>query len=257
MTPPGQGAEAPAGPPGPLSFTEMIREAWRLYRMRPLVVIPIFAALYLCVALLAVSVAGQDRLAGSGRIVVGIAFQFGVPLAGTILTALAVVVMHDESVGNSSSLGSAWSGLAALWKELLAAALLAAIVSLVLYVPPLSIIAVYIGSSGLSAVLFGPPLVIHAMVLERRSLAQSWVRTRALMQGNWARVLLYWLTIALTVTVVGGLLTVPAQSVGTTTLLLVNGLILGVLVPYVAAFVLASYLDVRAQHDRDAGEAPA
>ena len=239
----------PAAAQGPLSFTAMAREAWRLYRLRPLAVTALFALLYIAVALLALIALRSDALSRGAEIAVGLTFQFGVPVAGSLLTAVAVVVMHDAAVGESGGLGAALRAVRPQWAELLGAALLAAILALVLYIPPLSLISVYIGTSGSSAVLFGPPIVVHAVVLERRTLAQAWARTRALMSGNWGRILLYWLTGALIVTVIGGLLTVPAQVIGSAALLIVNGIVLGVLIPYVVAFVYASYLDVRSQTD--------
>jgi hypothetical protein len=248
-----EGDRPPVATPGPLSFTAMLRAAWRLYRLRPQVVIPVFAAFYLALALLALVAVNADDLSRAPQLAVGIVFQFGVPVVGSVLTALAIIVMHDASVGAPSGFGTAVRALRPMSKEVLASALLAAVLALVLYIPPLSLIAVYIGTSGLSAILFGPPLVIHVLTLERKSLAGSWPRTRALLSGSWARILLYWLTGALAITVLGGLVTVPAATAGRTALLVVNGVVLGVLVPYLVALVYASYLDLRSL---TAGESP-
>ncbi|MFN2488374.1 MAG: hypothetical protein ABR529_01265 [Actinomycetota bacterium] len=241
----------------PLTFTATIREALTMYRRKPLALIAPFAVFYLLVTTLVVGARGAQDLAGAGRVALVLAFQLGVPVLGTIATALSIVVMHDASLGRPTGVGTAARALRPMAKEVLAAALLAAILAFLIFIPPLSVLVIFIGSTGLSAVLFGPPIVIHAVVLERKTLARAWPRTRALMSGNWARLLLHWLTIALVVTVIAGLLSLPGR-INALASVIVNGIVLGAFVPFIAAFVLVTYLDVRTGLDSTgAREAPA
>jgi hypothetical protein len=249
---------------GPLNFTGTAREAWHFYRLRPLEIIALFTLTYLAagVALFTFSRPGAAQL---GQVAVGVTLGLVLPIGGSLVTAVALLLIHDASVGRARSLREAVAKLAGSWKEVVGAALLACVVTLVvttvlrvLLVTPLALLSFLLLAS-VPPLLFGPPIVMHAVVLEGRSLAEAWQRARTLMSGNWRRVIAYWVLLALAtgilVILVGG---VMVALVGDHELVLgaLNALTSGLLIPYVVAFVLAGFYDLRARRDGPAS-APA
>jgi hypothetical protein len=263
-------SEHPDGEPfagaGPLSFTATAREAWHLYRRRPLPAIALFTVLYFGVALLLVALSRPDPT-DVGQIVIGLTLGLVLPIAGSLATAVAVILMHDAYLGRGATLAGAVTSVRGAWREVFSAALLSCMLTFllstalrILVVTPLGVLAFLLLTS-LPPILFGPPIVLHVVVLERRSLAEALGRARALMAGNWRRLLVYWVGLAFLVGIgvlfVGSLLLI-ALGGSELALGLFNALTSGLLIPFVVAFVLVGFLDIRYQLDRpDSSEAHA
>jgi hypothetical protein len=178
-------------------------------------------------------------------------------ILGSVATAVAVALMYDAHGGSPTSVREAAAALGALWREIAAAALVAGLVSLLFVLPPLSILSAFLGLA-LFAALHGPPMVVEAVVIERLGLVQAWARARALLRGNWTRLLLYLLTAALGVRLLEGIVTSVAvtlvvETLGSAalraTVVTVDLLVLALLVPVVIAIVLAVFLDLRGSVD--------
>ena len=254
-------AASPPSLEGPLNFSGIAREAWRYYRLRPLVLIGLFSVTYLLAGLL-LSALSRPETAEVGQILVGVTLSLVLPIAGSLVAAVALVVVHDTSVGRASGIRQAAAGLRPFWRELIGAALLASLVTLivstvlrVLLVTPFALLA-FLLLTALPPLLFGPPIVMHAVVLEGRPLVEAWGRARGLMAGNWRRLIGYWVLLALAVglaVVFVGSLYVMAFGGNDLLLGALNALTSGALIPYLVMFVLVSFLDLRAQRDRPAG----
>lgn len=240
---------------GLLNFAGTAREAWHYYRLRPLHLIALYTVTYLVAALILFTFS-RPEAAQLGQVLVGVTLGLVLPIGGSIVTALALVVMHDASVGRSTKLRQAAAHLTGAWKEVIAAALLACVVTLlvttllrILLVTPLAVLSFFLLTS-IPPLLFGPPIVVHAVVLERLSLVEAWHRTRALMSGNWRRLVSYWFLLALVVGVlvifIGSALVAVFRG-NNVALAALNALTSGLLIPYVVAFLLVGFLDVRAQ----------
>jgi hypothetical protein len=240
----------------PLNFSRTAREAWRFYRLRPLPLFCLFAATYLFSAVVGAAISTLGR-GDAGQALGGIAVNVMLPIWGSIATAVACIVMHDAWIGQTTGLRSALSSLGGSWKEVLSAALLASVAvvicSTILFVlvqTPLALLSLLL-IPALPILLFGPPILIHSVTLERLLLVQAWPRARALMSGNWGRLLGHWglLMLAIGIAVLVSNLIPRVFGAGGFVLAAVTVLAYGVLIPYVVAFVLVSFLDVRAQHD--------
>lgn len=102
----------------------------------------------------------------------------------------------------------------------------------------------------------GPPVVITAIVLERRPLGDALSRARELLAMNWSRVLLYLITIAAGVGLFdfvvqqAALRAVSAADIdlfGYVLAVLVSVIVPSVVLPFVACVWLIAYFDLRAR----------
>ncbi|HEX2235116.1 MAG TPA: hypothetical protein VHK89_02470 [Actinomycetota bacterium] len=253
--------EAP--PPVPLGLVGLLREGWPLYRSRFSSLFALFVAAYALIAILSlVEAAGGE---GATRVLLELILPISVQaLAGSLATAAAIVVLRDAQAARYTGAASALAGLRPRWKEVAAAGLLAAMLSLLAYIlPPFSFLAA-LGPS-FFAMLYGPPMLVHAIVLEDKTLQQAGPRARALLSRQWARLVLYLLVMAVGAWVFAGVVTslagrllqlfVPDEAFDPT-LLVVYLLVLGALVPFLVATVYAAFLNLRAVKDAPGG-APA
>ena len=250
-------SESPAGERGlpavgaPLSFTRTLKHAAAIYARRPLAYLALFVPL--CLALVAVQYAAlpdalaRDEVIGPGVILISITVYFTLPaVAGTVVTAIAAVVMRDTLATRPTGVGRAARSLAPLVRDVLASALVAAMAALCLRLPIIQILARLLGSV-LMAPLFGPPVLLHVIVLERTPLRRAWPRARLLLKGNWARLTLYLMGTTLLVLVaaivlasLGELASLPAAWF--------YPVLLGVLIPLVVAVAFVGYIDVAEQN---------
>jgi hypothetical protein len=106
--------------------------------------------------------------------------------------------------------------------------------------------------------LIGPPIVIQVIVLENKGLGRGWERAKALLKGEWTRIPLYLLTIALGLglldfLVVGAVLSAfhGADSVGSRIAIAAAELVgASLTLPYIAAAGLVGYFDLRARKEK-------
>lgn len=106
--------------------------------------------------------------------------------------------------------------------------------------------------------LFGPPLVVHVIALEDKRVSEAWSATKELARGHTVRILVYLLTIALGVTLLGsliinvyttfseGLASVPRTII----FLVMQAVVTGVTFPYLAAASFSCYWDLRVRKDQ-------
>jgi hypothetical protein len=253
-----------AGPPAaPLGLTGLVRQGWPLYRGSFSTLAALFVAAYAAFLLLSLAGSSSGRTdAGALTVFVGRVLPLSVlAITGSVATAAAIVAMSSaERIGIGAALGA----LRPRWREVLGSALLAAMLTLLTALPPLSLLPAILGIS-FFAVLHGPPMVVHAIVLEGRSLQQAGPRARFLLRRHWARLIMYLLTLALGIALVEGSLTrvavvllseVMSTDALSPTVIVINLLVRGMLIPFLIAVVLAAYFDLRALKD-STGEAPA
>lgn len=168
--------------------------------------------------------------------------------------AVAAVVMDAGLKGEPVTIGHAVRSVTAHLREVLAAALLAGMLSI--------FVAVFLGilSFILIYMFFGPPILIHAVALEGQRLQTAWPRTKELMKGNWGRVLMYLFVIGLGIALAQSLVlaTVNTAIQGLERggrALIVNLANLGVIalaMPFLAAAGYALYKDLEARQADDA-----
>ena len=237
----------------PLSFVRTLRHALTLYTRRPLPYLGLYVPL--CVALVAVQYAAlpdalpRGEILGPGLILLSITVHFTLPaVAGTVVTAIAAVIMRDSLDGRRSGVGEVARSLLPLARDVLASALIAAMVALCLRLPIVQILARLIGSV-LMAPLFGPPVLLHVIVLERTPLRRAWPRTRSLLKGNWARLVLYLMATTLLVLVLAIALASLGDLVALSPVWLYP-VLLGLLIPVLIAVAFVGYVDAREQRDR-------
>jgi hypothetical protein len=180
--------------PGPLSFSGLVASSWRSY-------ISLFGRLlivgFVCFAiadLIEIAVLSVTPLSREASLFGSLRFLFPLSmyvLLGSFMTALVSVAVADGTAGLSVSVGTMWRGVRAVFKEVIASNLLAVVVALSLVVLLAAFPFLFL------PLFFGPPLVVHAVTLERKRLQEGVPRMRALARGNWGRTILYLLSVAL------------------------------------------------------------
>jgi hypothetical protein len=262
-----EAAPAPAG--APLRLTELVRRGWPLYRSRFVALLGLFVAAYAVLAVVSIlgaGVTGAEAAPDVEAVLVGTILPLALhAVVGSVATAAAIRVLFDASSDEQTGVGTALRGLQPRWKDILAAALLAAVLSLLAVFPPFSAFAALLGLA-LFAVLHGPPILQHVIVLEDRTLQQAGPRARAVLSRQWARLIMYLLTLALGARLLEFLLTAVlllpfASLVGGVALdaaqVAVNLITLGILVPFIVAVMLVAFLDLRARAEpRSKGTSP-
>jgi hypothetical protein len=249
-------SKPPAGEPdlpavgAPLSFTRTLKHAASLYAHRPLAYLALFVPL--CLALMAIGNAAvpdvlpSTEVISPGLILVSITVFFTLPVvAGTVVTAIAVVVMRDSLAGRQTGVGRAARSIVPLVRDVLASALIAAMAALCLRLPIIQVLAPLVAGV-LMAPLFGPPVLLHVIVLERRPLRRAWPRTRSLLKGNWARLALYLMGTTLLLFVVATVLAALGELVALPATWFYP-VLLGVLIPLLVAVAFVGYVDVSEQ----------
>jgi hypothetical protein len=203
-----------------------------VYRVRPWVVLPVFVVVFVCLrlALLLLPSAEEDP---GGRLVLLLLVQaVGPAFAGSLLFAWLTAMLDDRpELGGQPPGARPWLG------TVLAAAGISALLALVLVV--------LLGGAGLllQPALYGPPVVLPAIVLERKSLGAAWVRAKAVLKRD-ARIPAY----VLVGVGLAGLVALAALAAAVTLAagrdqaqLAVQGIALGLTLPYVAAVGLAAF----------------
>lgn len=113
-------------------------------------------------------------------------------------------------------------------------------------------LATFLGPLGLLLLgtLFGPPIVMQVICVERMTLQEGWARTREISKGHALRVMAYLLTIALGVGVFGALVvslvsrSITASPARGIAFALVQIVVLSVTLPFLAAAQYACYRDL-------------
>lgn len=181
--------------PAPVGFQGLLAASFSIFRelFRPL----ILCFLGLSAAAVALRIASRSAagaMRSSDSLVVGlgtigpIAFQVTLMSLGV---AIAAVVVADHIAGNPVSLGAALRSSRPLWKELVAAALFAALIAL-----GVSVLLAFVTLFFIS-MFYGPTLAAHAVALEAKPLQFALARARELARGQWLRIIPFLFCIAL------------------------------------------------------------
>ena len=241
----------------PANFLGYVASATQLFRAAGRKVAPGFALLGIVLSL---ATLGAVLLAGSadsqrGLMVVFYAQLLALPFFASMLAARTSLVMSRSLAGQDSSVRTAGAELKLVRSHLLAAVMVAAFLSLVLFfgLGPMG------GALGAHIVL-GPPVLIQVIALEKRPFDESWIRMRELLRGSALRVFLYVLCVALAVllveVVVGGVIyTLLSRVVGVEPAIVVNtpisGALSGLGLSFMSALGLVAYFDLRSKAEED------
>jgi hypothetical protein len=229
------------GPP-PLGLTDLVSQAWRMYRSWAHLLVPTFAVAFVVLRELLL-VALLIDLPALGLLLVVTLIQAVIPaFVGSVLIAPAVLVLAE---GSGQRLRQAWAALAARRTEIYRAASWSGVLAL--------FAAITLGPVGIivQPMLLGPPLLIHEVVLKRHPLNVAWERSKQMM-GRDNRTLLYLLIIpagvglVLSLSLRGfGVLSGDVPSVARGIIYFaVQGALIGAATPYVAAVALLCYRDL-------------
>jgi hypothetical protein len=229
----------------------MARQAWRLYRANlgalflaflPFVTLTAvaFFALVISITLRADNVLLLVLARDVMRLVL---FSLGV--------AVAVLVVADRLAGKPGSFRESLRETMSSAPSIVVGALLAALP----YIFTFFMFGPYMAPF-LRELFVGPPIVITALVLERKRVGAALSRARELLESNWSRMLLYLITVAAGVGLVdfviqqSALRLVGAAStdvVGYSLAVLVSVIVPSALMPFVACVWLIAYFDLRAR----------
>lgn len=246
------GPQEPPYFPAPTTFSGLVANSLRLYRLAPRTLILTFLTLGIFEAVLRFSssaIAGGVSSEG-----LELAFELVIPVviavtSGSLGVAIAGVVMADRLAGKATTaLEVLRSGFP--MRDVLASGLFASIIVLILAVVLAPIILLTL------VMFFGPPVVVHVIALERDGLHPALSRARAMSRGNLGRLVGILFAVALgtgllhfMLTQVGFGLTDPLEEWQRAIVLGFSIVVQAVLYPYVAAAGLIAYLDVRARFE--------
>ena len=249
-----RGPQEPSYYPAPTTFTGLVANSLRLYRLAPRTLILTFLTLGIFEAALRFSSAAIADAVSSESL--DLAFGLVIPVvilpvtSGSLGVAIAGVVMADRLAGKATTAREVLrSGFEV--REVLASGLFASIIALVLAVVLAPIILLTL------VMFFGPPVVVHVIALEHDGLQPALSRARAMSRGNLARLVGILFAVALgtgllhfMLTQVGFGLTDPLEEWAQGAIVLGFSIVVqAVLYPYVAAAGLIAYLDVRARFE--------
>jgi hypothetical protein len=250
--------------PAPLDLRSLVRSTWGLYRRRFRLWAGTCFAAYL--VLHVIQTAGiefflQGRLTDAGEdILEFVLVMVLVAVVGTVVQVLLIPAMtatvFDEPLAFRDSARRAGSR----GRHALIAAQYALLLSVLMLLPPFGFLFFIVGTEMILAMVAGPPILIHAVIHEGATARDAWPRTKALMKGQWLRIVMNILTIVLGLGIaqyiVLQLFAVGADAVGLSgggaiRLVLVGAqtIFAGFALPLVFLAWFASYLDARARND--------
>lgn len=233
-----------------------VRASWRLYRSN---LARLLRASMMLTIPLSLALAGSGLLGaspGSSEVVVvalllGFVVLFAV--GGSFVYTNAAVVMVDDLTGRDTTSREAFSRLRRLRTALVIAALYAVIMEVLLFLaPPLALL-------GPAWVVLGPPVLAHVIAVEGSTSQEAMTRARFLWSGGLGRGLSYLLTISLgwrlLALIVAALVSLPVGLLGlegnlsVVLVAIIQGVVDGLFLPFMAAAALMVYLDMRVRKD--------
>jgi hypothetical protein len=235
------------GGEGAFALGTLLQNAWRLFLAFAAKLLPPFVLVFVILRLLIPVVVtrnfDEDEVALSLILV-----QVIVPvLVGSVMVAVATVVFRS---GGETPPSGAIKALGPQSLSLLGAANIAAMLAVfaILLMGPIGIM--------VQPMLLGPPVVMHAIALERRALGAALTRTRQLLRRD-ARLPLYLLLISLVlgigivlfVTLVDALSGGLEGTARGTLLFATQGALAGATALFVAAVALLAYENLAARAD--------
>lgn len=256
-------AEQPAREQGdpvlpPIHLTGLFVHAWRIYRRGALRWIAAYLVVivpwYVVQSLIAgsVLVSDLDRLSGAALALVVV---FIIPtVLGSLVTDALALSMAGTVAGRSVSVLEGLHQVRRSLPEFATAGLLAGAASTFLMLPPLSLLSVVGGGLALG-LFFGPPLLAHVMVFERRRLRAAVSRVAMLARGSWLRIVGYMLAVMVLVAILQMFLIaavsliVPLGPPASSTAIAVLAAFVALFLPYLTAAWVVVYLDLRSRRE--------
>ena len=234
----------------PLRFSGIVASTGRLYLACLKQLVTVFAVIgaliFLVPALVFFDVG--DNLA------IPIYLIAGVVLPSALLSmgfAAAAQILSRFLSGDDHRVRPSLRALKPRAKDLLVSALISGMIAL--------FVVVLFGPFGslMLPLFYGPPILIHVIAIENLGIQDAWARTRDIMLGQWPRILLALLTIALglgilatTLLTAGGELVGDADRLVQLALFIVLELVIfGFGYSFLGAAGYVCYYDVRAQYD--------
>lgn len=252
------------GLPAPLDLPNLVRSAWGLYRRRLRLWVGTCLVAYLVlhtVQGLGIGLFLQGRLSEAGEGIVEFTLvMILVAIAGTLVTVLLIPAMAAAVFGEPMTFRESARRAGARGRHAWIAAQYAILLSLLMLLPPFGFLFFIVGTEIILAMVAGPPIVIHAVVHEGTTARDAWRRTKAIMAGQWLRIVMNMLTIVLGLGIAQFLVlqvsSVAANAAGVTggtllrtVLLGAQTLFAGFALPFVFLVWFVSYLDARARTD--------
>jgi hypothetical protein len=226
----------------PLGLADLLIRAWRLYRPRAALLVPTFLVVFILLRELLLVVLVIDMPDLTLLLVVTLVQAVIPGFVGSLLVASTVPVLGTDTY---RSLREAWIGLSADRPAIYRSAAWSA--GLALFA------AITLGPVGLivQPMLLGPPLLIHEVTLQRRGFEAARERTKAMISRD-TRSLAYLLIIP---AAVGLLVSITLRTFGVLSgdvpgmargivYFALQGALIGVAIPYVAAVALLCYRDL-------------
>lgn len=231
------GQERPAGP------GHLLAQAWKMYWPKAPVLVPTFIVAFMALRELLLVVLIIDMPPVPLLLVVTLVQAVIPAFVGSVILAPAVAILATDTKGGRPR--DAWKALSDVHPHIYRSAACSA--GLALFA------AITLGPVGLivQPMLLGPPLLLHEVVLHKRSLEAAWERTREMISTD-ARPLAFLLAIPAGVGLVlsltlraFGILSgdVPGIARGVVYFAL-QGALFGAAVPFVAAVALLCYVEL-------------
>jgi hypothetical protein len=175
--------------------------------------------------------------------------SLAIVLLGSLGVVATGVILADEIAGRRIGARDAVESLRPHQKELFAAALAAALISILLqFIPPIGLVVI--------PLLLGPPIVGHMIALQQMTLSEAWARSKTLLAGEWVRIALYLISFVFAVALVQVPVIWGAEAIfdavqSNDLHYMLRALTVGTMAaatfPFLAACGLLAYLDLRAR----------
>lgn len=246
-----ENAEGNTGPEPPaerLSFTGVVATAWRLYVSNLATLVGIF----LIVAFLSsvVRVALFSDLSTAARVTLSYMMLVVLPaFVASFGSGLAAHVFERDLEDDPVTAKTALRETRPRHRDMLSSAALGALFAF--------FVVLVMGGPGLliAPLFYGPPVVMQLVALDGYGTRAASDRARRMLKGNWLRLFSYILTIALGISVLsaaalgaGAAVTDPLADVPRVLLLgVLEVIVLGFLLPFLAAASFVFYADLRAE----------
>lgn len=237
--------------PHPAGFATILRIAFEHFRANFTTLAGLFCAVHLFLTLL--PFVFFFEIPDSTQLSLFLLLQILLPVSlGSVALAAGSGFIANVIAGRDDvTPGSVWRSLGAVRRETFLAALLAAVIAL--------LAALLLGFYGLFLLplFYGPPLVAQAIAIERVSMRTALRRAKEVAGRTFLRVFVYLLNVSLGIgviafMVVGTLIELTRQAPETPTaivLAVVQGIVLGLLIAYLACVQTVMYLSLRAEKE--------
>jgi hypothetical protein len=245
-----RGAAGSRDLPAPLGIGSLMGQSWRVYRATFLRLLAISFCAFFIATTLQIVVRTIASNSGSQPVAAGLGVL--APLViyaalGSITVALTSIAVADHVGGVGATVRKTVGKARPVNKEILAAALLAALLCMMIVIALAGIPGLFM------SLFFGPPLVAQVITLERSRLQAAVPRARELARSNWGRVLGALFTLALGIGLLQFYLVEAISGVQTAPLALIvilgGILIQATTTSFFAVVVTLLYFDLRARKE--------